>query len=299
VPELPEVEIVRRDLERVSLHQAIASVEVLLNRTIAYPTGSDFARLLPGQTLLHWQRRGKYLLGKLDSGSNLVVHLRMTGQFLWLEDMQQPPGKHTRVRLLMSGDRELRFDDQRTFGQLWLVPAHTPIPSIVTGLAEMGPEPLEPEFSDEYFYQRLRRSHRPIKNALLDQRLVAGIGNIYADEALFLSHIHPQTPCDRLSRTWASNLRQAIVCVLTDSINQRGTSFSNYRDLDGVNGNYLGCAWVYQRTGQPCRRCDRGTIQRLKLAGRSAHFCSFCQVSSPTQLRRLHVSRTAKSKFKK
>ena len=277
MPELPEVETVRRDLEEQTLHQPIASVEVLLDRTIASPSVEEFCQRLVGQSLVAWYRRGKYLLGELESGDRLGVHLRMTGQLLWMGSCEEQVHKHTRVRFTLANGCELRFNDQRTFGQMWLVPTDVPDPEVMCGLAKLGPEPLEPEFSDTYILNALKKSRKPIKNALLDQKLVAGVGNIYADEALFLSQIHPQTPCNRIGKSRAAKLREAVVKVLSDSIAQRGTTFSNYRDLGGVNGNYLGQAWVYSRDGEDCRRCG-STIERIKLAGRSAHFCPSCQL---------------------
>ena len=276
LPELPEVETVRRDLEEQTLHQSIAAVDVLLDRTVASPSVADFCQTLVGQKLVAWHRRGKYLLGELESGDRLGVHLRMTGQLLWMGSSDEPVHKHTRVRFEMINGCELRFNDQRTFGQMWLVPAGLPDAEVMTGLAKLGPEPLEAEFSDDYILKALAKSRKPIKNALLDQKLAAGVGNIYADEALFLSQIHPQTPCDRIKTHKAIALRAAVVKVLSDSITQRGTTFSNYRDLGGVNGNYLGQAWVYSRNGEECRHCG-ATIERIKLAGRSAHFCPNCQ----------------------
>lgn len=286
MPELPEVETVRRDLERVSLHQAIASVEVLLDRTIASPSPQEFCDRLAGRHLRAWQRRGKYLLGQLDDGAWLGVHLRMTGQLLWSETSDVPLEKHARLRLFVNNGAELRFIDQRTFGKVWLVPADVEVSEVMTGLANMGPEPLEGDFTDEYFIQKLATSTRPIKNALLDQRLVAGIGNIYADEALFLSGIHPLYPCDRLAVAQISELRSCLVQVLEESLSQRGTTFSAFRDLSGVNGNYLGQARVYSRKGEPCRHCASGIIERIKLAGRSAHFCPVCQPLPPKSRRR-------------
>lgn len=283
MPELPEVETVRRDLEQVSLHQPIASVEVLLDRTIASPSPQDFRDRLVSRKLDAWHRRGKYLLGKLDNGGWLGVHLRMTGQLFWLDTCESPLEKHARVRFLMQNGAELRFIDQRTFGKVWWVAPDVELSDVITGLTHMGPEPLESEFTDEYFRNKLRRSARPIKNALLDQKLVAGIGNIYADEALFLSGIHPQQRCDRLSATKISTLRSSLVRVLQESLSQRGTTFSSYRDLSGVNGNYLGQARVYSRKGEPCRQCKTGTIERMKLAGRSAHFCPNCQPLSASK----------------
>ncbi|MFS8860826.1 DNA-formamidopyrimidine glycosylase [Synechococcus sp. H60.4] len=275
MPELPEVETVRRDLQRLTLGLRILAVEVLLPRTVAYPGKEEFEQGLAGTCLTQWQRRGKYLLGSLDSGAVLGVHLRMTGQLLWVQGSAPLP-VHTRVRLRLEQGWELRFVDLRTFGQMWLVPAGVEPETVIPALQSLGPEPLSPAFSEIYFQAALQKSRRPIKTALLDQGLVAGVGNIYADEALFLSGIHPLTPASQLSDAAKSRLRQALIEVLRVGLEQRGTTLRDYRDLRGINGNYQGQAWVYGREGDPCRLC--GTpIQRLKLAGRSAHFCPRCQ----------------------
>lgn len=170
----------------------------------------------------------------------------------------------------------MRFVDQRTFGQMWWVPGDRDPKTIITGLQKLGPEPFSADFSDDYFVQQLKGRRRAIKTALLDQALVAGVGNIYADEALFLSGIRPETLCADLSPMNIKRLRSNIVRVLQDSINARGTTFSDFRDVSGVNGNYGSIAWVYARDGEACRTCET-TIQRLKLAGRSSHFCPNCQ----------------------
>ena len=226
-----------------------------------------------------WQRRGKYLLAELTRNGKtagwLGVHLRMTGQLLWL-DRSEAVSSHSRVRLFLGEHRELRFVDQRTFGRLWWVPPGTDPQTVMTGLQRLGPEPFGADFSVAYLKAQLSRSQRPIKNALLDQRLVAGIGNIYADEALFISGIRPRTRCDRIGPRRVAKLHAAIIKVLTDSIEAGGTTFSDFRDVHGVNGNYGGVAWVYDREGEPCRTCQT-PIQRLKLAGRSAHYCPRCQ----------------------
>lgn len=274
VPELPEVETVRLGLNKVTLHQPIAGGEVLLDRTVAYPTPDEFLSKLQGVEIVEWHRYGKYLLAELTTGW-LGVHLRMTGQLLWM-NQDEPLQKHTRVRLFFPNQRELRFVDQRTFGQMWLVPRDRDPKTIMTGLQNLGPEPFSEEFSDAYFFEQLKPRKRPIKNALLDQALVAGVGNIYADEALFLSGIHPETLCSNLDRAQATRLRENVIRVLKDSIAARGTSFSDFRDVSGVNGNYGGIAWVYGRDGERCRTCET-VIERLKLAGRSAHFCPTCQ----------------------
>lgn len=274
VPELPEVETVRLGLNKVTLHQPIVGGEVLLDRTVAYPTPDELLSKLQGVEIVEWHRYGKYLLAELTTGW-LGVHLRMTGQLLWMRQ-DEPLQKHTRVRFFFPNQRELRFVDQRTFGQMWLVPRDRDPKTIITGLQNLGPEPFSEEFSDAYFFDQLKHRKRPIKNALLDQALVAGIGNIYADEALFLSGIHPETLCSDLDRTQATRLRENVIRVLKESIAARGTSFSDFRDVSGVNGNYGGIAWVYGRDGERCRTCET-VIERLKLAGRSAHFCPNCQ----------------------
>lgn len=282
MPELPEVETVRRGLNQMTLNQTIMGGEVLLPRTLAYPFSVvEFYQGVTGTAIAQWHRRGKYLLAELvqsqdsTAGGWLGVHLRMTGQLLWVNP-DDPIQKHTRVRIFLEKNRELRFVDQRTFGQMWWVPPNLEISSIITGLKQLGPEPFSPEFSVEYLTQRLQKSNRPIKTALLDQTLVAGVGNIYADEALFLSGIPPITPCTALNSDQIQKLQSNIIKVLKNSIEQGGTTIRNFLNVEGINGNYGGTAWVYNRKGEPCRRC--GTeIERLKLAGRSTHFCPQCQ----------------------
>jgi formamidopyrimidine-DNA glycosylase len=199
----------------------------------------------------------------------------MTGQLLWL-NREEPLHKHTRVRLFFPNNQELRFVDQRTFGQMWWVPPSVPLESIITGLKQLGPEPFSEQFSLEYLAGKLRHRQRSIKAALLDQTLVAGVGNIYADEALFLSRIRPETLCADLNVEQIERLRSSLIQVLQASIQVGGTTFSNFLNVQGVNGNYGGVAWVYGRTGQHCRVCHR-SIVRLKVGGRSSHFCPNCQ----------------------
>ncbi|MEB3232259.1 MAG: DNA-formamidopyrimidine glycosylase [Leptolyngbyaceae bacterium] len=299
VPELPEVETVRRGLNQTTLHQPIEDTVVHLERTVGHPSAiAAFGAGLRGKAIAHWHRRGKYLLAELSqpsathdpesgelnpgeqgamAGGWLGVHLRMTGQLLWLHP-SEPIQTHCRVRLLFNHQKELRFVDQRTFGRMWWIPPTSTPESIITGLQRLGPEPFSDSFSPEYLKQALGHRHRPIKNALLDQGIVAGIGNIYADESLFLSQIHPTTWCDRLDDPALEKLHHHIIQVLHASIMEGGTTFSDFRDIKGINGNYGQMAWVYGLTGQPCRVC--GTlIERLKLAGRSTHFCPRCQAA--------------------
>ncbi|MEO0430500.1 MAG: DNA-formamidopyrimidine glycosylase [Cyanobacteria bacterium J06656_5] len=280
MPELPEVETVRRGLSRVTLHQPIRGGHVLLDRSIAHPVSiDDFLPAVIGAEITAWQRRGKYLLAVLARCNQpagwLGCHLRMTGQLLWVQQ-SMPVSSHCRVRLFLDDDRELRYVDQRTFGRLWWVPPAEEPAHIMTGLQRLGPEPFADEFSLSYLRTWLAKRKRPIKNALLDQAMVAGIGNIYADEALFLSGIRPMVRCDRISRPRLQRLHTSIRKVLTDSIEAGGTTFSDFRDIHGINGNYGGVAWVYDRENEPCRVCST-PIQRIKLAGRSAHYCPSCQ----------------------
>jgi formamidopyrimidine-DNA glycosylase len=281
VPELPEVETVREGLNQVTLGQEIWGGDVLLDRTIAHPfSANEFLARLKNVTITNWHRRGKYLLAELSKSNPsdagwLGVHLRMTGQLLWL-NQQDPLQKHTRVRLFFPDNRELRFVDLRTFGQMWWVPASEAPESIITGLKNLGPEPFSSDFSIEYLVGKLQNRQRTIKAALLDQALVAGVGNIYADEALFLSGIRPETLCSALKLEQIERIRTSIIQVLQASIEAGGTTFSNFLNVQGVNGNYSGVAWVYGRTGEPCRVCST-SIERIKLAGRSSHFCPKCQ----------------------
>ncbi len=286
MPELPEVETVRRGLDRATLDRVIVGGDVLRNSAIAHPSSSEsFLAGITGKAIAHWYRRGKYLLAQLripnpetqsaEPGGWLGVHLRMTGQLLWCRPNALLQ-KHTRVRLFFADKRELRFVDQRTFGRLWWIPPNIEPLKIMTGLAKLGPEPFSPEFSIEYLADRLRGKQRSIKVALLDQTLVAGVGNIYADETLFLASIPPTRPCGQLSLDEIERIHTNLIEVLQDSIDAGGTTFSNFLNVQGINGNYGGVAWVYNRQGEPCRLC--GThIERLKLSGRSAHWCPQCQ----------------------
>lgn len=303
MPELPEVETVRRGLNAKTLHHPLTGSEVLLDRTIAYPTPPEFVEqfqsTLAGCTITQWQRRGKYLLAELGEDAEkgyLGVHLRMTGQLLWVSQTDPLP-KHTRVRFFFDQSQELRFVDQRTFGQIWWVPPDREPAEIIHGLQALGPEPFDAAFSEQYLVEWMRDRQRPIKNALLDQSLVAGVGNIYADEALFLSQIHPTTLCAHLKPAQLQVLRENVLRVLNDSIAAQGTTLRDYRTVEGINGNYGGQAWVYGRDGEFCRVC--GTpIERIKLAGRSAHYCPTCQPARSTRSTKVSGSKKTRSAAK-
>ena len=281
MPELPEVETVRLGLDSRTQGMTIFKVAVLRQRAIASPQEPALFELALGGCVIEaWQRRGKYLIAKLGHGDGSQaghwgVHLRMTGQFLWIEE-PTPVCAHTRVRFWNPAGQELRFIDTRSFGQMWWVPPHTPPETVITGLTRLGPEPFDPQMTAEYLQKRLQGSKRAIKNALLDQSLIAGVGNIYADESLFAAGIRPDTASGGLSLDRLAHLQQCLVEVLRASIGAGGTTFSDFRDLKGLNGNYGSQAWVYRRSGQPCRRCGN-PIQRQRLGGRSSHWCPCCQ----------------------
>ncbi len=288
MPELPEVETVRLGLNEATCGKAIAEAEVLLSRTVAYPSVERFQEGLRGAHIKTWTRRGKYLLAELGrspqdnhpSGADnlagwLGVHLRMTGQLLWLMDAE-PLSKHTRIRLRFENGQELRFNDQRTFGQMWWVPPTEDPAAIIAGLGRLGPEPLSAEFSTAYLEKVCGKRDRPIKNALLDQTLIAGLGNIYVDESLFLGGIHPARPCRSLTSREIETLHGAIVSIIQKALSEGGTTFSDFRQVTGINGNYGSVAWVYRRYGEPCRICAT-PIEKIRMAGRSCHFCPSCQ----------------------
>ncbi|WNC22778.1 DNA-formamidopyrimidine glycosylase [Thermosynechococcus sp. PP22] len=279
MPELPEVETVRRGLEVVTLGQPIVGVEVLLARSIALPEEPQaFIDHLRDRALQQWQRRGKYLLATLDDGSHLVIHLRMSGQLLWLTD-PVPLCSHTRVRWFFATGAELRFVDQRTFGRCWWIPAHCRPETAIPTLASLAPEPLSEAFTVWFLAERLVHYRRALKTALLDQTVVAGMGNIYADESLFLSGLHPALPTYTLTIEQIVHLHQVIRQVLREAIAAGGTTIRSFVTPAGVNGRYGGQAWVYGRKGEACRVCGT-TIERLRLAGRSSHYCPRCQALS-------------------
>ncbi|AFZ49825.1 DNA-formamidopyrimidine glycosylase [Dactylococcopsis salina] len=276
MPELPEVETVCRGLNELTQGQVFQGGEVLLKRSIAHPVSIEaFWSGLKNTKIQQWQRRGKYLLAELSSGGWLGLHLRMSGQLLWVEQ-SEPLAKHTRVRFFFSEGKELRFIDLRTFGRVWWVAPDVDLKTVITGLNNLGVEPFSPEFTPTYLGNKLKNRRCAIKTALLDQKVVAGIGNIYADETLFLGKISPLREAASLTSSEVEALQQAIISVLSTAIEEGGTTFNSFLNLLGVNGNYMGRAWVYGREGEVCRECET-VIQRCKINGRSSHFCPRCQ----------------------
>jgi formamidopyrimidine-DNA glycosylase len=274
LPELPEVETVCRGLRAKILGDVIEAVEVLRKDSIGYPAVSEFTRAVPGHTFESVSRRGKYILIGMSKKTGLAVHLRMSGQLL-LVDKKAPPDKFLRVRMRLKSGRELHFADMRVFGRIWFVPPGKTFAEVIPTLAELGAEPLEC-LTGLALQDVFARRKQAIKSALLDQRLLAGVGNIYADESLFHSGINPLRPAGTLKLKELERLAEEIKNVLSRAIELGGTTFSDFKNSEGVNGNYQHDAWVYGRTGSDCRVCEEA-ILRVKIGGRSSHYCPQCQ----------------------
>jgi formamidopyrimidine-DNA glycosylase len=274
MPELPEVETVRQGLSLELPGEVVNKVEVLRDESIAHPSAKAFCKILPGHSFEDVGRRGKYLLIKLSGGAGLAVHLRMSGRLLLLNNPRQP-SNFLRVRIKLVSGRELRFEDMRVFGRLWYVPPGCTFEAIIPALNELGVEPLD-DLDARHMLHLFKNKKQPVKSALMDQRLIAGIGNIYADESLFRAGIHPQTMAGLIKQAQADRLVEEIKQVLGQAIGLGGSSLRDYTDSRGVNGNYQNQALVYGRTGKPCNVCGE-KIKRVKLAGRSSHFCPNCQ----------------------
>lgn len=274
MPELPEVETIRRTLSPLVSGHTIHRVEISDDSAIGHPPVAEFVPRLTGQVFGEPDRRGKYLLLPLADEMTLVVHLRMTGRLLYGEAGAAPP-KHRRVTIHLDNGRALFFDDQRRFGRLYLLESRA-LPGWPP-LQKLGPEPLSDEFSEQYWLDTLaRRGRCRIKPLLLDQSCLAGLGNIYADEALHRAGIHPAAYAGTLTPAQATALYRSIRQVIREGIASGGTTFRDYRDSQGRPGGYAARLRVYRRENHPCPTCGH-PVQRRRIAGRSAHFCPVCQ----------------------
>jgi formamidopyrimidine-DNA glycosylase len=276
MPELPEVEVVRRGLEHGVTGRRIATVEVnhprAVRRHLAGP--KDFAALLTGRRIEGACRRGKYLWLPLDSGDAVLAHLGMSGQLLVVPS-DRPADRHLHVRVgFDDGGPELRFVDQRTFGGLSVVIDGAELPAPIVHIAR---DPLDPEFDDAAFAAALRKRKTGVKRALLDQTLISGIGNIYADEALWRAQLHYARPTETMTRPEIARLLDAIRAVLLDALGAGGTSFDAlYVNVNGESGYFDRSLAVYGREDEPCPRC--GTpVRRDAFMNRSAYTCPRCQ----------------------
>ena len=291
MPELPEVETVRRGLEQKLNNFIIKKVEVCRDSTVAFPINKEeFTKGLLNSLIYKWDRRGKYLIAQLKEVQNenaqflvensknngfLVVHLRMTGYFKFIENSSHPC-KHTRIRFFDKNNNELRYIDVRSFGQMWWISKDLSLNKIIKGLGSLGPEPFSKDFDANYLKKVISKRTKSIKAILLDQTIVAGIGNIYADESLYSAGISPFREARTIKKNELIKLKESIVTVLKKSIGSGGTTFSDFRDLEGENGNFGLQTNVYRRTGTECRKCGN-LIERQKITGRSTHWCPRCQ----------------------
>ncbi|MDY6794532.1 MAG: bifunctional DNA-formamidopyrimidine glycosylase/DNA-(apurinic or apyrimidinic site) lyase [Actinomycetota bacterium] len=272
MPELPEVEYLRRQLERALVGARITSCEILLPRLVTHPSPATYRRALQGRGITWIRRRGKYLIFGLDHGLEFVIHLGMTGSLAFSPPGEKRP-RHTHIVYHLEDGRNLLYTDPRTFGETALVPRGDY--RSLRGLHHMGPEPLSDDFTPQVLSSRLRGSCR-IKSALLDQSRVAGIGNIYADEMLHRAGIHPLRRLDSIGPRETERLYRAMKEVLSDGIALGGSTISDYVDLEGERGNFQEEHRVYRREGLPCPMCG-DTICRIRVGGRSSYFCPRCQ----------------------
>ena len=264
MPELPEVETIARSLRPALVGQTIIAADLRWARTLATPSPRKFKEQIQGQQILGVSRRAKFLNIQLTD-FNFFVHLRMSGD-LFIKEGNDPPEKHDRLRLFLSGDKILIFRDTRKFGRAWL----TDDPETVIG--KLGPEPLSDEFTPQWLYDNLRRRQRRLKPLLLDQAFLAGLGNIYTDESLHRARLHPLAASDSVKRKQAERLWEAIRAVLNEGIRRNGAS------IDWVyrGGEFQNYFRVYDCEGKPCPVC--GTkIQRLVVGQRGTHICPKCQ----------------------
>jgi len=269
MPELPEVETIVRGLREPLVGRQFTGVRVGWENLVARPSVEGFERGLVGQRILGLKRRGKYLVFALSGEGSLIVHLRMTGR-LSIKNSDDGLDKHDHLIFELDDGRELRFNNVRKLGRVYLVDDEDEI------VGKLGPEPLGDDFTLADFAALLSGRRGKIKPLLLNQRFIAGVGNIYADEALFAALIHPERRADTLTTEEIENLYCAIRQVLAQGIANRGTTLSDYLDAEGRKGRNQEYLRVFRRASQPCPRCEM-TIERTVVGGRGTYFCPRCQ----------------------
>ena len=289
MPELPEVEVIRSGLSELIAKKTIEKVNVLNAKSFQAST-SSIDVFVNNATILSVKRRAKILLIELSSGYSLVIHLKMTGQLLFRDNQNKSknfagghpsdsflsvlPDNHTRVELIFTDSTTLFFNDMRKFGWIKLLP--TTELKEEKFIAKLGPEPLIGNPTPEYLKRMSRHPKSLVKAALLNQEIVAGIGNIYADEALWGAMIHPKTRVENLSKKQLEDILNAAIEVMSFSINKGGSTDRNYLNAKGEKGSYLTFANVFRKEGKPCPRCGH-VIEKIRVAGRGTHICSNCQ----------------------
>ena len=271
MPELPEVETVRRGLEKLILGKKISSIEVHYPKMIKTDL-EEFQKELPGQVIQSMGRRGKYLLFHLTD-KVLISHLRMEGKYFYYPD-QVPERKHAHIFIHFEDGGTLVYEDVRKFGTMELI-----APELLESYfmsKKLGPEPTEQDFDLEIFIGGLKKSKKPIKSHLLDQTLVAGLGNIYVDEVLWRAKVHPATPSQSLTRAEATAIHEQTIAVLGQAVEKGGSTIRTYTNAFGEDGTMQDFHQVYDKAGQACSRCG-SIIEKIQLGGRGTHFCPRCQ----------------------
>ncbi len=267
MPELPEVETIKEELLPHIVGRTISGVTLFWERMLRQPLPAEFHPRISGQKITGLSRRGKYLIFQLGGGNCLIAHLRMSGSLLFGRGL---PPEYTRAIIHLDNGNNIFFRDPRKFGTLQLVKDSDSV------LCKLGPEPLSPSFTPEILYDSLKKRKAPIKAVLLDQGFIAGIGNMYADEALFAAGIHPLRPANSLSRTEVKSLHRVIREVLQEAISSKGASVSTYFRPGGETGTAHSQFQVAHRGGKPCPVCDT-PIQRIPIRQRGSYFCPKCQ----------------------
>ncbi|MEH7417178.1 DNA-formamidopyrimidine glycosylase [Neobacillus drentensis] len=273
MPELPEVETVRKTLKHLVLHKEIANISVYWPKIIKNPVEVEqFIDALKGETIVDVGRRGKFLIIYTDQFA-LVSHLRMEGKY-GLYPQEEPFDKHTHVIFHFTDNTELRYRDVRKFGTMHLYIKGEEF--LKPPLLELGPEPFSEEFTKEYLAEKLKKTNRRVKTALLDQKLFVGLGNIYVDEALFRSGIHPERIASSLNPEEISVLHEEIVATLSEAVKQGGSTIRSYVNSQGQIGMFQKELFAYGRTGEACKKC--GTpLEKTTVGGRGTHYCPKCQ----------------------
>lgn len=272
MPELPEVETIKRTLEHLVVGKMIEQVEIFWPNIIKQPDEKQFCKWLMGQTIQGMDRRGKFLKFLLNDYV-LVSHLRMEGRFR-VHDREDERTKHVHAIFTFTDGTELRYQDVRKFGTMHLFRKGEE--ELAPPLINLGVEPFSPQFTPEYLFEKLQKTTRTIKQALLDQQIVVGLGNIYVDETLFRANIHPQRTAKDVTREETDVLHRCIVETLSEAVELGGTTVRSYVNSQGNMGMFQQNLFVYGRKNEPCQICMT-PIEKIKVGGRGTHFCPNCQ----------------------
>ncbi|HHF98091.1 MAG TPA: DNA-formamidopyrimidine glycosylase [Candidatus Aerophobetes bacterium] len=273
MPELPEVETIRQDMINRVKGKRIVKVEVRNEKNIRFPSPQEFKKRIEGRIIEDIKRRGKYLLVALDSGDFLVFHLKLTGRLLFFSEKEKEPD-YVRIVFFFEDKTRLFFADIRGFADVHLLTREEM--ESLPAIKEMGPEPLSPDFTLDEFKKRIKSKKGRIKPLLMDQKVIAGIGNIYSQESLYRAKVHPEKNASKLTDKEIEAIYKSLLEVLEEAIKYRGSSVDAYLDLEGKEGGYVPHLKVYGREGERCLRCG-APIKKKKIGGRGTYFCDNCQ----------------------